>query len=518
MKKYPIGIQDFSELRTGGFVYVDKTKTIFELVESGKAYFLSRPRRFGKSLLLSTLKYFFLGRRDLFQDLWVDREANHDWAVHPVIHFSFSSSGYKEIGLEAALLRLVREGAEKYGVELQAEGLSGRFRELIHKLGSGEKKLVLLIDEYDKPMIDYLDDLEQANSNREILKNFFSVLKDSDPYLRVLLITGVSKFSKVSLFSDLNHLEDLTIHPYAATITGYTQAEFEHVFSGEIDLLASEFEVSRADMIEQIRAWYNGYRWIGKETLYNPFSILNLVKTRNFRNFWWDTGTPTFLIKALEREFAYDFSQVKAGISAFDSYSLENLDWVSLMFQTGYLTIQHYDRDNRLYTLRYPNLEVKDSMLQYLLAAYRHAPHTETQAVYAAIRIAFDAGDLQEVINQVNRIFATIPHQIFLEKREAFFHAVLHLTFQGVGLLIESEVSTSQGRIDSVVYAKSGIYILEFKLDDSARAALDQIRDKQYGERFLGQSQPVIAVGIHFSSEQKAVAEWEAVEYGIWEF
>ena len=514
MKRYPIGIQDFSELRKGGFVYVDKTKDIFDLVSSGKYFFLSRPRRFGKSLLLSTLKYLFLGRRDLFKGLWVDREASFEWAEHPVLHLSFSSAGYKDIGLEEALLRLVQENAELNGVTLKTVGLSGRFRELIHQLGSGERKVVILFDEYDKPLIDYLDHLEQAQAHREILKNFFSVIKDSDPYIRLLLITGVSKFSKVSLFSDLNHLEDLTINPYAATIAGYTQAELEQVFSEEIDMLAKNFKVNREEMTGQIRNWYNGYRWFGEETVYNPFSILNLVKSRDFRNFWWETGTPTFLLKALEKEFVYDMTAVKAGNSTFESYTLENLNWRSLMFQTGYLTIKHYDPSTRIYTLGYPNLEVFDAMSQHLLATYRHREASETQIIYAELKEALDEGNLHRMIEQVNIVFSTIPQPIFLEKREAFFHAVMHLTFQGLGLITQSEVVTAHVRADCVVHSKSGIYILEFKLDGSASSALEQIRDKQYGNRFLNQGKTVIAVGINFSSEKKAVEEWEAVPYG----
>ena len=513
MKKYPIGIQDFSVLREGGYLYIDKTDQVHELAQSGKYFFFSRPRRFGKSLLLSTLKYYFLGRRELFEGLWVDREAGYDWVEHPVLHFSFSTLSYKDLGLEVALHQALDLAAEKNGISLSRKGLGQRFQELIQRLGSGAQKLVLLIDEYDKPLVDYLEDLPQAKTNRDTMKNFFSVIKDCDPYLRFFLITGVSKFSKVSLFSDLNHLEDLTINPYAATLTGYTQTEMERDFSTEIDLLARDHGTDRAAMIDQIRLWYNGYKWWGQETLYNPFSILNLVKTRTFRNYWWESGTPTFLLNQLRREFQYDLTQIQVGSSLLESYTLENMDWRSLLFQTGYLTIRHYDPALRLYELDYPNLEVKDAMFQHLLAAYRQRSATETQVLYANLKLALDAADLPRLMELIDTLFSTIPYQIFEAKREGFFHAVLHLTFQGLGLLTQSEVSTAQGRVDTVVHSKSGIYVMEFKLDAPASAAMSQIRKKRYGSPYLDGSQPVTAVGISFSSETKTVAGWEAIPY-----
>ncbi|MDX2285512.1 MAG: AAA family ATPase [Bacteroidia bacterium] len=513
MRRYPVGIQDFEKLRKEGYIYIDKTRQIYELARSGSYYFLSRPRRFGKSLLLSTLKYFFLGRRDLFEGLWVDHEASHAWEPHPVLHVSFNAIDYKSLGLREALEGAVNDLADQYGVALAKPSLATRFRELIQALGSGPRKVVLLIDEYDKPLIDYLDDLPQAQAHREILKNFFSVIKDSDPFIRFFLITGVSKFSKVSLFSDLNHLKDLTLHPRHATLTGYTPEEMDQYFGEDYPALAAANRMSLEAVKAEIQRWYNGYQWEVGKPVCNPFSVLNLFDSGRFANYWWDTGTPTFLLKALEREFAYDFTRVEAGNAVFESYTLESMNWVSLMFQTGYLTIQSYDPEYQLYTLSYPNREVKDAMFQHLLAVYRHRDAAETQPIYAAIKRSLDTGDLEEFIRQTDILFSTIPGPIFLEKREAFFHAVLHLTFQGLGLLTHSEVMTAQGRADCVVQSKSGIYVMEFKLDGSAEAALEQIRAKRYGHRFLGQGQPVTAVGISFSSEQKAVAGWKAVDY-----
>lgn len=513
MKKYPIGIQDFEKLRSGGYLYVDKTREMYNLLQSGSHFFLSRPRRFGKSLLLSTLKYFFLGRRELFEGLWVDEEADHDWQPHPVLHFSFSSSGYKEIGLEQALLRLIERAASDHEISLVSEGLSGRFQELLQTIGSGTNKVVLLIDEYDKPLVDYIDDLPQAEKNRAVMKNFFSILKDSDPYIRMLLITGVSKFSKVSLFSDLNNLQDITLHPRHATLTGYTPEEMDAYFGSEYPELAAANHMSEDAVKQQIQTWYNGYQWAVGSPVYNPFSVLNLFSSTRFTNYWWATGTPTFLIKRLRQGFHYDLEMIETGDDAFESYTLENLEWRSLLFQTGYLTIHNYDPSVRLYELGYPNLEVKESMFRYLLGAFREGEREESQALYGNLKRALDAYDMPKLIGLIDTIFSTIPHQIFIEKQEAFFHAILHLTFQGLGLLTQSEVSTSKGRVDTVVQTREHVYVMEFKLDASAQEALDQIREKRYGSAYLSGGQAVIAVGIGFSSETRTVADWLVMPY-----
>lgn len=512
MKKYPIGIQDFRELRKGGYLYVDKTKKIAKVIESGKYYFLSRPRRFGKSLLISTLKYLFQGERELFEGLWL--EGKYDFQPHPVLHFSFSTLGYKDIGLEAGLYQALDNKAAEAGFTLTQRGLGPRFQELIQRLGKGEQKVVLLIDEYDKPLVDYIDTPDKAGENREILKNLFSVLKDSDTFLRFFLITGVSKFSKVSLFSDLNNLEDITLAPAAATLTGYTQAELELYFEEPLRELAEAERVDSNALLEKVRLWYNGYQWHGPERLYNPFSILNLAKQQRFANFWWETGTPTFLIKKLREGFHYNLNQLEASNVMFESFTLDNLNWLALLFQTGYLTIQSYDPEDRLYTLDYPNLEVKDTMHQHLLAAFREAPYTESYPVLIQIKRALEKGNLERFIELVDTLFSSIPYQIFLQQQEAFFHAILHLSFSGIGLLVQSEVSTAKGRADTVVHTKSRIYVMEFKLDGSAESALQQIREKRYGNPFLGQEKEVVALGVNFSSAEKAVAEWKAVPYG----
>ncbi|MCB9036814.1 MAG: AAA family ATPase [Lewinellaceae bacterium] len=511
MKKYPIGIQDFRELISGGYIYIDKTRQIFELIEAGKYYFLSRPRRFGKSLLVSTLKYLFQGERALFDGLWI--EGRQDWRPHPVLHFSFSTLGYKDIGLEAGLHQALNNKAREAGFTLSQQGIGPRFQELLQWLGKGEQKVVLLIDEYDKPLVDYIDDPGKVEENRDILKNFFSVIKDADPFLRFFLITGVSKFSKVSLFSDLNHLRDITLVEQFEAIAGYTQAELEAYFESDIEQLAQKSGKSTDALKEEIRLWYNGYSWGAEARLYNPFSILNLFASKRFANYWWETGTPTFLIKKLRAEFRYNFNDLVAGQVMFESFSVEDLNWLALLFQTGYLTIRAYDPATGLYTLDYPNREVRDTMQQHLLAAFRETSKTDSLPLLINIKAALEKGEMERLIELIDILFSTIPYQIFQQKQEAFFHAVLHLSFSAIGLLVQSEVSTAKGRVDTVVHTQRRIYVMEFKLDASAESALKQIREKRYGSPFLNQGKEVIALGVSFSSAEKAVAEWEAVPY-----
>ncbi len=511
MRKYPIGIQDFQELRKGGYLYIDKTREIYELIESGKYYFLSRPRRFGKSLLISTLKYLFQGGRELFEGLWI--KDKHDFRARPVLHISISSIGYKTMGLAPALNAKMDYLAAAYNIELKRKTYDQKFAELLEKLSGKKTKVALLIDEYDKPLVDYIDQPEQAEINRDILKNFFSIIKDADPFLRFLLITGVSKFSKVSLFSDLNHLRDITLVEQFETIAGYTQAELENSFAPDIQRFAQKLEKPADVLKEEIRRWYNGYSWGTETRLYNPFSILNLFASQRFANYWWETGTPTFLVKRLKEGFHYDLEGVDIGSDVFESYTLENLNWQSLLFQTGYLTIQEYHREERLFTLGYPNLEVKEAMHRHLLGAFRESDKSESQALFVGIKRSLESGNLERLIALVNTLFSSIPYQLFQQKQEAFFHAVLHLAFSGVGLLVASEVSTAKGRVDTVVHTKNRIYVMEFKLDASAESALEQIRDKRYGNPFLSREKEVIALGVNFSSAEKEVDEWRAVPY-----
>lgn len=287
----------------------------------------------------------------------------------------------------------------------------------------------------------------------------------------------------------------------------------EAAFESDIEQLAQKMGKSTSALRENIRVWYNGYSWGTETRLYNPFSILNLFAAQRFANYWWETGTPTFLIKKLRGEFRYNLNEWVAGQVMFESFTVNDLNWLALLFQTGYLTIRDYDPGTGLYTLDYPNREVKDTMQQHLMAAFRETTKTDSLPLLIQIKTALEQGDMERLIELVDVLFSTIPHQLFQQKQEAFFHAVLHLSFSGIGLFVQSEVSTAKGRVDTVVHAKDWVYVMEFKLDASAESTLAQIREKRYGSPFLDQGKEVMALGVSFSSEKKAVAEWEAVPY-----
>ncbi len=511
MQKLPLGIQDFRKLREDHLLYVDKTELIFQLIDTGYYYFLSRPRRFGKSLLLSTIQEIFLGSKELFQGLWIEDKI--DWEPHPVIHISFNAIGYKDLGLEEAIEQKLTDIGIEYGIDLKKRGIAPRFTELLQKLQkSYGKKVVILIDEYDKPIVDYIDKVEKADQQRDILKNFYSVIKNADPFIRFFFITGVSKFSRVSLFSDLNNLEDITLVRSYSTLTGYTQEELTYYFEDRIGALAQQHPLSVDTLKEKIAEWYNGYSWDGHHRLYNPFSILSLFKANDFFNFWWQTGTPSFLINLLRKGMHFQLESIEGGQDLFESYTLDNLEYRSLLFQTGYLTIQSVD-EYGLYTLAYPNKEVRDSMYRHLLGAFRHASTADTQPLIVKIKKALDARDTEGFIRLVNVLFDTLPYQIFIEKQEAFFHAILHIALNATGMFVETEVSTAKGRVDAVIHSLDAIYVMEFKLDQSAEAALEQIREKRYGNKYLERTKEVLALGISFSAKEKKVAAWKLVPY-----
>ena len=366
VRKYPIGLQSFQAIREGGFLYIDKTEMIHRLVTSGKYYFLSRPRRFGKSLLVDTVEELFNGSRELFEGLWIADQW--DWSkTNPVIHLSFADIGVRTLGLEAALFRGLAENADRLGVSLTNTSYDQQFKELIEKVAP-QGQVVILIDEYDKPIIDFLNDPATVDANRAMMKSFYSVLKGQDRHIRFLLLTGVSRFSKVSLFSDLNHLEDITLGRQFSSLVGISQIELEHAFAPEIE----EMIVEDPNIVEKIRQWYNGYTWGGTETLYNPFSLLNFMKSREFQNFWFQTGTPAFFYDMIQRNPALEFpnGEVESGpeglIDLFNQQSEyggpESIVPTTLLFQTGYLTIKQYNPEAGFYVLDFPNKEVRQSM------------------------------------------------------------------------------------------------------------------------------------------------------------
>ncbi len=507
MKTYPLGVQTFSEVIERNLLYIDKTKAINHLIK-GKYNFYARPRRFGKSLMLSTIKSLYEGRKDLFKGLWIENER--DWSkTNPVIHLSFSGINYQNKTLEEGISHELSILASRHEISLKNEFAKDKFKEFIVALAEKKGKVVLLIDEYDKPIIDYLGKrIELAETNRSILKTFYSVIKDCDPYIEFLIITGVSKFSKVSIFSELNNLTDITFHPRYSTLTGISQDELEKYFKEEIEELAEENNLTIEALKEEIRRWYNGYSWNGKTFLYNPYSLLSYFDFGEFKNFWFETGTPTFLLELMSSQKMVKLENVEVGAATFSSYSIKHLQLIPLLFQTGYLTIKE-KKSNGLYVLSYPNLEVRSSLLQNIIGFFGHTDSSYSTPTVIHLRQAFEDKKLEHLIRLIKSIFKNIPNQIFKAKGEFYYHSLIYLVFFYLGEYIESEINTNDGRLDAVVKTTNYIYVLEFKINETGQVALDQIKHKGYAEKYYADSREKILIGINFNSELKTVDDWK---------
>ena len=508
LQKLPIGIQDFRTIIEDGYKYIDKTSYIHQLVTSGKFFFLSRPRRFGKSLTITTLQELYSGSRDLFRGLWIENQWDWD-KRHPIIRLSLKDVNFEQLGLERALFDRIEELSKKWQVPVIRETARDQFREIIQVLGQ-DQKVVVLIDEYDAPIIHYLGkELVKAQENRELLKGFYGILKEMDALIELAFLTGVSKFSKVGIFSGLNNLQDISMHPAYATMLGYTQEELEHNFAEEILDTAAHMKLSREALLDKMRFWYNGYRFEeDAKSIYNPVSSNLFFNQKKFDNFWFATGTPTFLINLLKQEGLYDFKLTEQSQLELDSFDLEDLRPYGLLFQTGYLTLLGRD-EYGLYQLGYPNYEVEHSMLAYLLDAFGGVPKGSGLVVALRLEKAFENGDLEQVMKILIGVFSGIPYMLYEKTPERFYHAAIHLLFSYMGLRIRSEPCTSEGRADVVVETSKQVYILEFKLDQSAEAALKQIREKHYHQAFWNLGKPVVGIGVNFSSASRNVAEWQ---------
>ena len=503
IQKYPVGLQDFAKIRTENFVYVDKTEFVHKMADIGGYYFLSRPRRFGKSLFISTLECLFLAKKELFKGLYIEDKWNWE-QTNPIIRISFSNIGHKYLGLKDALDRRLEEIAREYNIKLSARTIDQKFKELIENLSKTRGKVVVLIDEYDKPIIDYLgDNTEKAIENRDIMKAFYSILKDADPHLKLVFITGVSKFSRVSIFSDLNNLTDITTDKHFGAICGISETELDAHFVEELKL----YDKNR------IREWYNGYSWDLRMSVYNPFSLLHFFRGEVFKNYWFESGTPTFLIKLSEKAQLYNFEEIEIGADALSSYDIQKLEIIPLMFQTGYLTMKSYNEINQFYTLGYPNKEVRSSYLQVLMSAYSQTDAGFGVVYVDKIRQYLERGEIDRVESILNTIFKSLPYELWQKENEHFYHAIIHLTFTLLGVYVQSEVQTSDGRMDALIRLKDYVYCIEFKLDESADKAIQQIKDKGYLVPFAHEDKKLIAIGINFSREKKKVEElkWEEV-------
>ena len=498
MRKYPIGIQDFRTLREGGYVYVDKTERIHWFLTRGKYYFFSRPRRFGKSLTVATMAELYSGSEELFEGLWI---ADHwDFAAmrRPVVWLKFSASGFRTQGLEVALHRMIDRAAEQLQVNLPDTSFDQKLYLLLQRAAAASGRVVLLIDEYDKPIIDYLGDLPRARENQELLKSFYSVLKDSDPYLELVFITGVSAFSKVSIFSDLNNLRNISLSPDANELVGISEAELEAYFGSDL----AQFDR------QQLRRWYNGYSWTGGVTLYNPFSLLNFLADGTYRNYWFETGTPTFLVHALRDQQLYPIREVELTQQDLSIFDITRLRPYPLLFQTGYLTIVEADPATSYYRLDFPNMEVRQSLEEMILVAYASEDTGNPRSRVFHIYRALQKKDLTTVVASINSVLGNVPYDLWRRGDERTFHTLVHLLFSLLGVIVQSEVHTAAGRCDALVQLENYIYAFEFKVDTPAEAALRQIAERGYLTPFADDPRERVAVGMRFDGSTRQLSSF----------
>ncbi|MDR1120638.1 MAG: ATP-binding protein [Dysgonamonadaceae bacterium] len=513
----PVGIQDFEKLRTGNYVYVDKTQYVYELGRKDRPYFLGRPRRFGKSLFISTLKVYFEGKKELFEGLAIT-ELEKDWIQYPVIYLDFNKSASNDVETMNAMLDFIlRNHEERWAIEQKSDSLSVRFSNLIDKAHDKFKqKVVVLIDEYDKPLINTMDKPEINEQIREILKGFYGVLKGADAHLRFVFLTGVTKFSKVSIFSDLNQLIDISMDKRFSGICGITQAELEENFVPEITELSETYKTSYEETLAALKKRYNGYHFSENlEGVYNPFSLLNTFNSQTYRYYWFATGTPTFLAKALRNQ-NYDIckfdNDVRIVANLVMDYRFENQNLVPLLYQSGYLTIKSYEQDEDSYVLGFPNEEVKYGFLNELLPAFVLTPiETGKFSVIYFLR-QLKSADIEGFMTSLKAFFADIPYDdIKLEHRdEQYYQHVFYLLFTLMGQFVQTEVKSSKGRADAIVKTANSIYVFEFKMDDSATAedALAQINSKDYAIPYFADHRNLVKVGVEFSQKEKGIKRW----------
>ena len=507
-RKLPIGIQTLREIREEGYYYVDKSGFALTLIEQGKYFFLSRPRRFGKSLLVDTLKELFEGNAALFKGL--EAELRWDWSVaYPVLRFSF---GGGLLGSAADLQQSLHEQLSalesRHDLSARFPDARSRFKTLIRELAERTgQRVVVLVDEYDKPILDRIEDRERAIEIREVLKDFYSVIKDSDAYVRFAFLTGVSKFSKVSIFSGLNNLEDITVRPEFSAICGYTESDVDTVFAPELEGLDRD----------EVRRWYNGYNWLG-DAVYNPFDLLLLFRNRTFRAWWFETGTPTFLIKLLteRQQFIPDLGRLMAPESLLSTFDVGNIPTEALLFQAGYLTIASARAiPGRLELhLRYPNLEVQTSLNDSLLQALSGGPSVPVRNISRLYDLML-ANDLPALRELFHAFYASIPHDWYrnspIAQYEGYYASVFYSYFAALGFEIVLEDTSNQGRIDMTVKFNGRVYLFEFKVVELAPEgrAIDQIKARGYAEKYRALGQPIALIGVEFSKQDRNIVGFD---------
>lgn len=525
MNKLPIGIQSFEDLRNNQYIYVDKTALIWSMITEGKSYFLSRPRRFGKSLLVSTIAAYFLGQKDLFQGLMIaekesEKPSEEQWLAYPVMVFSLSGGTYlKSEGLESQLTKEIKRAEQQYlgeSVKGQDDTIASWFGKVIEALYAKEhRQVVVLVDEYDKPLLETMNfNTEQEEENRALFKSFFSVLKDEDQYLKFVFFTGVTKFSKVSIFSDLNQLNDISMSTKYTALCGITQEELLACFKDNISALAHTQGIEWDEAIQKLTRMYDGYHFSESPVgVYNPFSILNAFSNCKYGRYWFETGTPTFLIRELNRwnKPVQDFTDgVRAKQARLSDYRAHNPDLVPLYYQTGYLTITGYDPQFDEYTLSYPNDEVKYGYLESLIPVIAPGVQSPDDSFSASRMTGYlKNGDTDSFMKMLQALLASIPYyEGKAPEQEQQWRNIIYAVFAVLGQYVTAEVHSARGRSDCIVENENHVYIFEFKMNESAEAALKQIEETGYAEPYLASGKRIIKIGVNISDKKGTIDEW----------
>ncbi len=514
-KRYPIGIQNFEQLRNNNCVYIDKTELIYKLTHSDSVYFLSRPRRFGKSLLVSTLEAYFQGKKHLFEGLAMER-LETEWTEYPVLHMDFSVSKYTDADKLREVLNIQISRWEKiYGKETDELTFSNRFEGVIQRAYQKTgKQVVVLVDEYDSPLLDTNSEPALQKELRNIVRDFFSPLKKNGQYLRFLLLTGISKFSQLSIFSELNNLQNISMRDDFSAICGITERELHTALQLDIQRMADANNETYEEACEHLKKQYDGYHFSKNcEDIYNPFSLFNALNAKEYKNFWFSTGTPTFLIELLqEADFnVRDLEGIEATDEEFDAPTEQIQSPIPVLYQSGYLTIKGYDPDFQIYKLAYPNREVRKGFIENLLPTYVHrARENNTFYVVSFIR-DLRKGDIESCLERTRSFFASIPHDLE-NKTEKHYQTIFYLLFRLMGQYVDAEVKSAIGRADVVVRLADAVYVFEFKYDGTPDEALAQIDSKQYAIPYQADGRRIVKIGVNFDSATRTIGEWKIVE------
>ena len=513
-RRYPIGIQNFEDLRNNHCVYIDKTELIYEMTHSDKVYFLSRPRRFGKSLLVSTLEAYFQGKKHLFEGLAMER-LETEWTEYPVLHMDFSRRKYTDEDKLNELLNIqISHWEQLYGSDEKECSFSGRFEGVIRRAYEKTgKQVVVLVDEYDSPLLDTNSNPDLQKKLRNVVRDFFSPLKSAGQYLRFLLLTGISKFSQLSIFSELNNLQNISMRDEYSALCGITEKELLTELKPDIQRMAEANKETYEEACAHLKKQYDGYHFSeNSEDIYNPFSLFNALNAKKYKNYWFSTGTPTFLIELLQN-VQFDVRMMD-GMTAmddqFDAPTEVITDPIPVLYQSGYLTIKSFDPMFKIYTLAYPNSEVRYGFTEALLPRYVHRFPRENTFYIVSFLQDLMKGDIESCLERTRSFFASIPHDLE-NKTEKHYQTIFYLLFRLMGQYVDVEVKSAIGRADVVLKLSDAIYVFEFKYDGTPDEALAQIDSKQYAIPYQPDGRRIVKIGVNFDSATRTIGEWKIV-------